>query len=276
MTYSQLSNAIKSKGSFLCVGLDTDPGLIPSLLQKDTNPIFSFNMEIVDATAPYCIAYKLNTAFYEAEGTRGMEQMLMTVKYIRKKYPSMLIIADAKRGDIGNTAIHYAKAFFETYGFDAVTLSPYMGRDSIFPFLGYEDKWSIVLALTSNNSAEDFEMEQIDGKEDVPAEPLYSNVIRKVMNWGTKDNTMFVVGATRPEKIAEIRKYCPDHFLLVPGIGAQGGSLSNVAKAGMNKNCGLIANSSRSIIYASHGEDFASAAATSASRVAAEMATILA
>lgn len=273
MTYNQLYEAIRQKGSFLCVGLDTDPELIPVHLKNDRNPMFSFNMEIIDATAPFCVAFKLNTAFYEAEGPEGLEQMLMTVKYIRKKYPSMLIVADAKRGDIGNTAVRYAKAFFETYDFDAVTLSPYMGRDSIFPFLGYDDKWSVVLGLTSNNSASDFETVQTtSGGETMP---LYENVIKRVMDWGTKENTMFVVGATRPDDIAAIRKYCPDHFLLVPGVGAQGGSLEDVAAAGMNGNCGLIVNSSRGIIYASRGEDFAAAAGKAACLLAEKMSAVL-
>lgn len=276
MTYNQLFENIKSCGSFLCVGLDTDTAILPQSLRKEDNPMFLFNMEIVDATAPYCVAYKLNTAFYEAEGPSGLEQMAMTVKYIRKKYPEKLVIADAKRGDIGNTAVRYAKAFYDVYDFDAVTLNPYMGSDSVKPFLEYEGRWSIVLALTSNKSSDDFEtLGEAPNLPNAFNEPLYQTVIEKAKFWGSKEDTMFVIGATKAEHLEKIRKYCPNNFLLVPGVGAQGGSLADVAKGGMNDHCGLLVNSSRGIIYASPEDDFANAAGAAAASIADQMKELL-
>jgi orotidine-5'-phosphate decarboxylase len=270
MNYNDLYQNILRKGSFLCVGLDSDPSLFPESVKFLPESIFEFNKKIIDATAQYTVAYKPNLAFYEAEGVSGWSQLEQTVNYIRKKDPSIFIIADAKRGDIGNTASLYAKAFFERMNFDAVTLAPYMGRDSVDPFMKYDDKWSIILALTSNPSAKDFEMEDLAG-----GKTLFSKVIETSMTWGSKDNTMFVVGATRPEKIAEIRKYCPDHFFLVPGVGAQGGTVAEVAKYGMNSQCGLLVNVSRSIIFAGKGNDFSEIAGQKASEIASEMAELL-
>jgi len=263
MTYTQLFDNIMRKRSFLCVGLDSSTSKIPEHLRTLPHPMFEFNKAIIDATSHYCIAYKPNTAFYEAEGLHGWQQFEMTVSYIRNNYPDMLIIADAKRGDIGNTAARYAEAFFKNLDCDAVTLAPYMGKDSIEPFLKYEGKWSIILAMTSNPSAEDFEP------------MIYEKVIVKSMEWGSKDNTMYVVGATRADMLGHIREICPDNFLLVPGVGAQGGSLEEVVKFGKNSHCGLIVNASRSIIYAGKGEDFALAAEKAASVLASQMSALL-
>lgn len=279
MNYIELYNRILAKKSFLCVGLDPDMAKLPQHLLKLENPIFEFNKAIIDATAKYAVAYKPNCAFYEAEGVEGWKQFEMTVAYIKKNYPEILVIADAKRGDIGNTAKKYAQCFFKSMDCDAVTLAPYMGADSINPFLEYEGKWAVVLALTSNKSADDFEQlktyDDNAADEDFDVEPLFSRIIRKVMTFGTKDNIMFVVGATRPEKLAEIREYCPDNFLLVPGVGAQGGTVADVAKYGLNDHCGLLVNSSRGIIFASSGEDFAEAAASAAKELADQMAAVL-
>ncbi len=272
MTYSQLSDEIRRKGSFLCVGLDTDIRLIPEHLRKCEYPLFEFNKAIIKATAPYAVALKPNTAFYEALGVHGWKQMEMTISYIKENYPEIFVIADAKRGDIGNTADMYARCFFKNMNCDAVTLAPYMGEDSVRPFLKYEGKWSVILALTSNRSAEDFETLVISGKK---PEQLFEKILRTASSWGTIDNTMFVVGATRPEKLKEIRTICPDHFLLVPGVGAQGGSVEEVARYGLNEHCGLLINSSRSIIYASEGEDFAQRAADEAAKLASKMALLL-
>ena len=278
MNYTELYENIRRKGSFLCVGLDTDPAKIPACVRERHGDasMLAFNKAIIDATAPYTVAYKPNIAFYEAEGVSGWQQLSETVRYIRTNYPDILIIADAKRGDIGNTADRYARAFFETMDFDAVTLAPYMGSDSIRPFLRHSGRWGIVLAMTSNKSAEEFEtLPLADGM------PLYERVIRDtVRNVDTefgdsREHLMFVVGATRPEKLAEIRRYCPEHFLLVPGVGAQGGSLKEVARCGLNSHCGLLVNSSRGIIYASSGEDFAEAAGTAAADLANQMRTLL-
>ena len=272
MDYNSLYEQIKLKGTFLCVGLDTDTGKIPEFLRTSKDPVFEFNKAIIDATASYCIAYKPNLAFYEAEGAYGIDALERTVKYIRKNYPEMFIIADAKRGDIGNTAKLYARAFFERMDFDAVTLAPYMGFDSIDPFMKYEGKWGIILAMTSNASAEDFETCELS-----TGMPLYEKIIRSSIEkceklYGdSKNRIMFVVGATRPEKLVQIRQYCPEHFLLVPGVGAQGGSLEEVAKAGLNSHCGLIVNSSRGIIYASSDKDFAEQAGRKAAAMASEM-----
>lgn len=270
MNYNELYQNILRKGSFLCVGLDSDPDQFPEYIKALPNSIFEFNRAIIDATAQYAVAYKPNLAFYEAEGAMGWSQLAQTVEYIRKKDPSIFIIADAKRGDIGNTAGQYAKAFFEKMDFDAVTLAPYMGRDSVEPFLKYKDKWSIILALTSNPSAIDFEMEQLNS-----GLPMYRKVIETSMRWGSKDNIMFVVGATRPEKLAEIRKFCPDHFFLVPGVGTQGGTIEEVAKYGMNSRCGLLVNVSRSIIFTNQSKNFASVAARKAQEMVLEMSSAL-
>ena len=264
MTANQLFGQIKAKRSCLCVGLDTVLENLPSALDDEQYPLFIFNREIIDATADVAVCYKPNTAFYECYGAWGWQQLEMTVAYIKEQYPEIMVIADAKRGDIGNTAARYAKAFFDNMPCDAVTIAPYMGRDSVAPFLEYKDKWAVVLGLTSNASAADFEME----------DDLYKKVIGKAMEWGTVDNMMFVAGATRPEMLAEIRAICPDHFLLVPGVGAQGGSVGQVARFGLNSRCGLLINSSRGIIYASRGNDFAKAAADAAGVLRNQMANI--
>ena len=264
MTANQLYEQIKAKRSCLCVGLDTVLEKLPAALDGEQYPLFIFNREIIDATADCAVCYKPNTAFYECYGAWGWQQLEMTVGYIKEHYPEIMVIADAKRGDIGNTAARYAKAFFDNMPCDAVTLAPYMGRDSIAPFLEYKGKWAVVLGLTSNASAADFEL---DGD-------LYKKVIGTAMEWGTPDNMMFVAGATRPEMLAGIRQICPDHFLLVPGVGAQGGSVAEVAKYGLNSKCGLVINSSRGIIYASSGSDFAEAAASAAGSLRQQMANI--
>lgn len=270
MTRQELFEQITQKSSFLCVGLDTDIRKIPECLKNADDPQFEFNRAIVDATAPFAVAYKPNLAFYEERGTEGWVSLERICRYIREKYPEILIIADAKRGDIGNTSKMYARAFFENDIADAVTLAPYMGRDTVEPFLSYEGKWAVVLALTSNPSADDFEtLALADG------EPLYQRVLKTVAGWGNADNTMFVIGATRAEMLAEVRKIVPDHFLLVPGVGAQGGSLAEVARWGMNEQCGLLVNSSRAIIYADNSEKFAEAAAREAGKVAAEMGALI-
>lgn len=270
MKRTDLVDNIFRKGSFLCVGLDTDVKKIPAHLLSEENPVLAFNKAIIDATAPYCVAYKPNLAFYESLGAQGMTVLEDTVKYIRGNYPDQFIIADAKRGDIGNTAAMYARAVFETMDFDAVTLAPYMGEDSARPFLEYDGKWSIILALTSNKSASDFET-----VEDKHGTPMYERVLRRSRHWGTPVNTMYVVGATQAGHLAHIREIVPRHFLLVPGVGAQGGSLEEVAKYGMIDECGLLVNSSRGIIYASSGEDFAAAAGRAAAGIAAQMKSLL-
>jgi len=276
MNSKELYGNILRKRSFLCVGLDSDPSLFPEHLNSFANPIFEFNKAIIDATSQYAVAYKPNLAFYEAEGAKGWEQLEKTVEYIRRKDSSAFIIADAKRGDIGNTASRYASAFFERMDFDAVTLAPYMGRDSVDSFLKFDNKWAVVLALTSNPSATDFETMNIVS-DDLANErfPLYRKVIETAMGWGTSDNIMFVAGATRPEKLGEIRQYCPDHFLLVPGVGTQGGTIAEVVKYGMNSQCGLLVNISRNIIFAGKGKDFDSVAAQKAKEAACEMASYL-
>ena len=270
MNKQQLFENIQKKKSFLCVGLDTDIKKIPEHLLKEEDPIFAFNKAIIDATAPYCVAYKPNLAFYEAAGIKGMTALDKTVAYLRENHPDQFIIADAKRGDIGNTAALYARSFFETMDFDAVTLNPYMGEDSVKPFLAYEDKWSIVLALTSNASSSDFET-----VADSKGVPLYERVIRRSRHWGSPINMMYVVGATKADKLAEIREIAPRHFLLVPGVGAQGGSLEEVAKYGLIDEGGLLVNSSRGIIYASSEADFAQAAGEAAKQLAAQMLELL-
>ncbi len=271
MTRQQLFEQIKAKRSFLCVGLDTDIRKIPAGMRDAFHaPLFAFNRAIIDATAPYAVAFKPNLAFYEEQGAEGVEQFEDTCRYIRGRYPEILIIADAKRGDIGNTSEMYARAFYDTDLADAVTLAPYMGCDTVEPFLKYDGKWAVILALTSNKSADDFETLQLAN-----GDPLWKEVLRKAKTWGTPDNTMFVVGATRAEMLKEVREIVPDHFLLVPGVGAQGGSLKEVARHGMNSRCGLLVNSSRGIIYASNDENFATAAAAEARKIATEMSALL-
>ena len=266
MTRHQLVEQIKNKGSYLCVGLDTDSTKIPKHLLSEPDPVFAFNKAIIDATRDYCVSYKINTAFYEAMGVKCWEAMEKTVHYIADTH---FKIADAKRGDIGNTSDQYAKAFFEAMPFDAVTVAPYMGEDSVKPFLQYKGKWAIVLGLTSNKGAEDFELLHTGG------EFLYEKVLETVSIWGTTDNLMFVIGATQSNEFLNIRKLLPHHFLLVPGIGAQGGSLKNISKDAMTKDCGILVNASRAIIYASANEDFAEKARAVALEYQQEMQTYL-
>ena len=267
MTRQQLIEQIFTKKSFLCVGLDTDIKKIPSHLLGSEDPIFDFNKAIIDATAEYCVAYKPNLAFYESMGTKGIASFERTVKYLNDNYPNHFIIADAKRGDIGNTSAMYARTFFEEYDLDALTVAPYMGEDSVTPFLGYDSKWVILLALTSNKGSHDFQL-----TEDKDGERLFEKVIRKSQAWAGDDRMMYVVGATQGKMFKDIRAVAPTHFLLVPGVGAQGGSLQEVCKYGMTKDCGLLVNSSRGIIYASSDTDFAEAAAAKAKELQAEMA----
>jgi orotidine-5'-phosphate decarboxylase len=267
MTLQSLTEQIQQKRSYLCVGLDTDISKLPKHLQSHTGAIYNFNKAIIDATKDFCVGYKINTAFYESEGLKGWEAMEKTLSYIPSTH---FTIADAKRGDIGNTSSRYAKAFFETLPFDAITVAPYMGEDSIRPFLEYENKFTIVLGLTSNTGAKDFELQKAGD------EYLYEKVLRTVSKWGSPDNLMFVVGATQAEELQHIRKIIPDNFLLVPGVGAQGGSLAEVSKFGMNKACGLLVNASRAIIYAGGGEDFAEKAAAVAQQYQKEMEVHLA
>ena len=270
MNKQQLIDNISRKKSFLCVGLDTDVDKIPEhLFDVTDDPIFEFNKQIIDATSDLCVAYKPNLAFYESIGLEGWDVLERTVDYIRTNYPDQFIIADAKRGDIGNTSAMYARTFFGNMDFDAVTIAPYMGEDSVAPFLTYENKWAIVLALTSNKGASDFQFIEEDG------EKLFEKVLKTSKKWGTDENMMFVVGATKAEMLAEIRKIIPTHFLLVPGVGAQGGSLQEVAKYGMTDECGLLINSSRQIIYASSETDFAEKAREEALKVQQEMSKIL-
>lgn len=270
MNKLQLFEQIKKKQSFLCVGLDSDIQKIPEFLLDTSDPIFYFNQKIIDATAPYTVAYKPNLAFYESNGLDGWNSLEKTVQYIRAKYPDIFVIADAKRGDIGNTSAMYARTFFETYNFDAVTIAPYMGDDSVTPFLGYPGKWVILLALTSNKGAFDFQL-----TEDKQGVKLYEKVLSRSQQWATSENMMYVVGATKATELEGIRKIAPDHFLLVPGVGAQGGSLSEVAKYGMNEQCGLLVNSSRAILYASATTDFAEKAGDAALEVQSEMKILL-
>ena len=270
MTREQLIQNIRSKKSFLCVGLDTDIKKIPQHLLSAEDPIFEFNKAIIDATAQYCVAYKPNLAFYESIGVQGWIALEKTVKYIREKYPDQFIIADAKRGDIGNTSAMYARSFFGHLGVDAITIAPYMGEDSVTPFLGFDGKWVILLALTSNKGSGDFQL-----IEDADGTPLYKNVISRSSRWATDKEMMYVVGATQGKLFEEIRKVAPTHFLLVPGVGAQGGSLEEVCRYGMTEDCGLIVNSSRGVIYASSGTDFAEAAAAEAKKLAEQMAELL-
>jgi orotidine-5'-phosphate decarboxylase len=270
MKLDTIIEQIRLKQSFLCVGLDSDIDKIPSHLLRHERPIVAFNKFIVDATAPFSIAFKPNLAFYESRGIEGWRDLELTVQYIKEKYPDIFVIADAKRGDIGNTSAMYAEAFFGHLNFDAVTVAPYMGADSVQPFLGFKNKFVILLALTSNPSAADFQYFTNFNKK-----PLFTEVIEKSKKWGSPKNLMYVVGATKASLLANIRQSAPDHFLLVPGVGAQGGSLQEVAKYGMTKQCGLIVNASRSILYASHDNDFAQAAALEAEALQKEMSELL-
>jgi len=270
MNRQKLIQQIREKKSFLCVGLDTDIKKIPQHLLNEEDPIFSFNKDIIDATAPWCVSYKPNLAFYEAFGLKGMAAFEKTIHYLNEHYPNHFIIADAKRGDIGNTSSMYARTFFEEYDLDALTVAPYMGEDSVTPFLQYEGKWVVLLALTSNKGSHDFQL-----TTDEKGERLFEKVLRTSQEWGSKENMMYVVGATQGRMFEDIRKVAPDHFLLVPGVGAQGGSLQEVCKYGMTKDCGLLVNSSRGIIYASQGADFAEVAAQKAQELQAQMATEL-
>ena len=267
MTRKELIASIQRKRSFLCVGLDTDLKKLPAHLLQEEDPVFAFNKAIIDATAPYCVAYKPNLAFYESMGVKGWIAFEKTVAYLRENYPDQFIIADAKRGDIGNTSAMYARTFFEEMDLDAVTVAPYMGEDSVTPFLGYEGKWVILLALTSNKGSHDFQL-----TEDAQGEKLFEKVLRKSQEWAGNDQMMYVVGATQGKAFEDIRRIAPHHFLLVPGIGAQGGSLEEVCKYGMTSECGLIVNSSRAIIYADATERFAQVAGEKAREVQAQMA----
>ena len=281
MDRKELIQQIKEKQSFLCVGLDTDINKIPQCIIDEAKShdgddyifraLCEFNALIIDATAPYCVAYKPNLAFYEAYGVDGLMAFEATIDYLKEEYPDHFIIADAKRGDIGNTSKMYAKTFFETYNVDALTVAPYMGEDSVTPFLGYDGKWVILLALTSNKGSHDFQL-----TEDAQGERLFEKVLKTSQQWGNEENMMYVVGATQGQMFEDIRKKAPNHFLLVPGVGAQGGSLQEVCKYGITKDCGLLVNSSRGIIYASNGEDFAEVAAQKAKDLQIEMATELA
>jgi orotidine-5'-phosphate decarboxylase len=282
MTRHQLVEQIFKKGSYLCVGLDTDITKIPRHLLSSPDPVFQFNKQIIDATKDLCVGYKINTAFYEAQGLKGWESLERTVNYIPQEH---FKIADAKRGDIGNTSSQYAKAFFEALNFDAVTVTPYMGEDSVRPFLEYKDKWAIVLGLTSNTGAKDFELQRFDTKTDLLDEGihiekhgtkfLYEMVLEKVSKWGSTNNLMFVIGATQADEFANIRQLTPEHFYLVPGVGAQGGSLKEISEKAMRKDCGILVNASRAIIYASIRENFAEEARVIAQQYQAEMKSYL-
>ncbi len=266
MDRKEIIEQIFAKKTFLCVGLDTDINKIPPHLLERENPVFDFNKAIVDATAPYCMAYKPNLAFYESMGTKGLVAFEKTIKYIQEHHPSHFIIADAKRGDIGNTSTMYARTFFEEYDVDSLTVAPYMGEDSVKPFLEYKDKWVVLLALTSNRGSLDFQL-----TENAKGERLFEQVLKTSLQWGNKNNMMYVVGATQGEMFKDVRKIVPESFLMIPGVGAQGGSLQDVCKHGMTKDCGLIVNSSRGIIYASKDKDFAEVAAQKAKELQIEM-----
>lgn len=270
MTKQELVDNIRRKQSFLCVGLDTDLKKIPQHLLQEEDPIFAFNKAIIDATAPYTVAYKPNLAFYECFGLKGWVAFEKTIAYLQTHYPDQFIIADAKRGDIGNTSAMYARCFFEETGVDSITVAPYMGEDSVTPFLQYDGKWVILLALTSNKGSHDFQL-----TTDPEGERLFEKVLRTSSQWGTDEQMMYVVGATQGRLFEDIRKIVPNHFLLVPGVGAQGGSLQDVCQYGMNKDCGLLVNSSRGIIYVDTTENFATVAAEKARELQEEMATIL-
>jgi orotidine-5'-phosphate decarboxylase len=284
MTREELISQIRSKKSFLCVGLDPDLEKIPKHLLSDSDPIFTFNKAIIDATHKYCVSYKPNSAFYEAHGVKGFQSLVKTIDYIKTNYPDHFIIADAKRGDIGNTSAMYARAFFSEMKADAITVAPYMGSDSVKPFLTYKDKWVVLLALTSNEGAFDFQVSSltVDSPFEGDRSPLvnsgmslYENVLKVSKQWGTEENMMYVIGATKAQWLEGIRKLIPNHFLLIPGVGAQGGSLEEVCKYGLTKDIGLLINSSRQIIYASNKEDFAERAADEAKKVQKEMERFL-
>lgn len=270
MTYTDLVSEIRKKESFLCVGLDTDLKKIPEHLLGEEDPIYTFNKAIIDATAPYCVAYKPNLAFYECFGLKGWQAFEKTIKYIRTNYPEQFIIADAKRGDIGNTSAMYARAFFEDLDVDALTVAPYMGEDSVSPFLSYQGKWVILLALTSNKGSHDFQL-----TADMRGERLFEKVLTTSQLWGDLSQMMYVVGATQGSLFADIRRLAPRHFLLVPGVGAQGGSLEEVCKYGMTADCGLLVNSSRGIIYADHSERYAEVAGEKARELQQQMSALL-
>ncbi len=270
MTRKELIEQIREKRSFLCVGLDTDLKKIPQHLLKEEDPVFEFNKAIIDATAPYCVAYKPNLAFYEAHGVKGLASFEKTIAYLKDSYPQHFIIADAKRGDIGNTSQMYARTFFEEYDVDALTVAPYMGEDSVMPFMAYEGKWVVLLALTSNKGSQDFQL-----TEDKQGERLFEKVLRVSQQWGNDENMMYVVGATQGRMFEDIRRVAPSHFLLVPGVGAQGGSLQEVCKYGMTKDCGLLVNSSRGIIYACNDDRFAEMAGHKAHELQQDMAVEL-
>ena len=270
MTRDELFENIKRKKSFLCVGLDTDVRKIPQFLLEEDDPIFAFNKRIIDATAHLCVAYKPNLAFYESMGSFGLQAFEKTVEYIQTNYPDQFIIADAKRGDIGNTSDMYARSFFEHLKVDALTVAPYMGSDSVLPFLKYPGRWVVLLALTSNEGAFDFQLSQVDGEE-----ALFERVLRKSKDWGSSDQLMYVVGATKADMLERVRAIVPDAFLLVPGVGSQNGSLEDVARFGLNSQCGLLVNASRSIIYADSTEAFANAAGAEAEKLRRQMADIL-
>ena len=270
MTRHQIIDQIIAKRSFLCVGLDTDIKKIPQHLLKEEDPIFEFNKAIIDSTASFCIAYKPNLAFYEAHGVKGWIAFEKTIEYIKANYNDHLIIADAKRGDIGNTSAMYARTFFEEMDIDALTVAPYMGEDSVTPFLQYENKWVVLLALTSNKGSQDFQL-----LKDADGIQLFEKVLKQSQQWGNSENMMYVVGATQGQMFEKIRQIVPDHFLLVPGVSAQGGSLEEVCKYGMTEECGLIINSSRAIIYASQDKDFARVAAQRALEVQQQMSRII-
>ena len=269
MNKNDIISQIKAKKSFLCVGLDTDIKKIPQHLLNEEDPVFAFNKAIIDATSEYAVAYKPNTAFYEVYGAKGWASLEKTINYIKENHPEIFVIADAKRGDIGNTSANYARAFFETLKADALTVAPYMGVDSVEPFLGFDDKWVVLLALTSNKGSKDFQYLNAEGKE------LYKNVLMKSQEWADDNKMMYVVGATHPEELGEIRQMLPNHFFLVPGVGAQGGDLQAVAKHGLNDQVGLLVNSSRGIIYASNGEDFAEKAVGEAKKLQQQMEELL-
>lgn len=270
MTKQELTNQILTKQTFLCVGLDTDIKKIPKHLLDSNDPVYEFNKAIIDATAKYCVAYKPNLAFYEALGLEGWLAFEKTVAYIKQRYPKMFLIADAKRGDIGNTSEMYARSFFDKLNMDAITVAPYMGKDSVQPFLLHKNKWVILLALTSNDGSKDFQ--QIKDENGIH---LFEKVLRTSQEWATEEQMMFVVGATQEKLFGKVREIAPNHFLLVPGLGAQGGSLEEVCKVGMNSSCGLLVNSSRAIIYADNTEDFATIAGKEAQKVQIEMAGML-
>ena len=271
MNSQELFGNIRKKQSFLCVGLDTDLNKIPEFLLAKEDPVFEFNKRIVDATAPYAVAFKPNLAFYEFQGSQGWISLQRTVKYIRETYPDVFLIADAKRGDIGNTSKMYAKAFFQHFGFDAVTASPYMGQDTVAPFVAFDGKWVILLALTSNESAAELQMLPVgDGSQ-----RLFEKVIETSKRWGTENNLMYVVGATKASMLSDVRKLIPNHFLLIPGVGEQGGSLQEVVEHGINSQCGLLVNSSRAIIYADRSQQFAEVAGTKAKELQVQMAGFL-